>query len=170
MVKLATLLLFSSLTLLASGGGEGVEKDIIERAFNFFVFAGILYYLIAKPIRNFLSDRTNSIENEFKRNEKRLEDSKAQLEQAQEELIEAKRKAGMIVTDAKREAQLSVEKIEASLQNDLATLEKQNSELQALEERKMVQNVVDEVLKEVMKSELGLDSESLSKTLQKKVS
>jgi F-type H+-transporting ATPase subunit b len=172
MFKLSILILFSSLSLLASGGEHSeTNYDIVERVFNFVVFAGILYYLIAEPIKKFLEDRTLSIENEFKRNEKRLEESKLKKEKAQEDLVNAKRQAGMIVTDAKKEAQLSVERLEGNFQSDIATLEKQSKDLMELEESKMIRSVVDEVIRETLsKGDLGLDEDSLSKALVKKVS
>jgi F-type H+-transporting ATPase subunit b len=160
----------TTFSLLASGGEEHAT-DIVERTFNFVIFAGILYYLIAEPIKTFLSDRTLSIENEFKKNEQRIEDSKLEKEKAEAELISAKKQAETIVADAKNEVELAVVNLEKAFQNDLSTLEKQNKDLKELEERKMVQAVVrEEVEKLLSKDGIGLDEESLSKALVKKVS
>jgi F-type H+-transporting ATPase subunit b len=165
--KLFSIVTLFSVTLFASEGGT----DIVERAFNFFIFVAILYYLVAEPLKKFLSDRTHSIESEFKRNEAKLEESRIAKEKAQEELISAKRKAGIIVADAKKEAQLIKTRLEDNLYNDLIVLEKQQIELKSLEESKMVKSVVDEVLKEIIsKSEIGLDQTSLTNVLLKKVS
>jgi F-type H+-transporting ATPase subunit b len=171
MIRYLSLFLIATFTLSASGGEGGGQTDIIERAFNFFIFAGILYYLIAEPIKNFLSDRTLSIENEFKRNEKRIEDSKVEKEKAQEELIQAKRQAETIISDAKKEVELAVINLEKSFQSDVSTMEKQHSDLKELEERKMVQSVVEGIVSKMLsKDGIGLDEESLSKALVKKVS
>ncbi|EJF07444.1 F0F1-type ATP synthase, beta subunit [Thiovulum sp. ES] len=170
MIRFITLFLMTTFSLLASGGEEHAT-DIVERTFNFVIFAGILYYLIAEPIKTFLSDRTLSIENEFKKNEQRIEDSKLEKEKAEAELISAKKQAETIVVDAKNEVELAVVNLEKAFQNDLSTLEKQNKDLKELEERKMVQAVVrEEVEKLLSKDGIGLDEESLSKALVKKVS
>jgi F-type H+-transporting ATPase subunit b len=170
MIRFISLFLITTFSLLASGGEEHTT-DIVERTFNFVIFAGILYYLIAEPIKDFLSDRTLSIENEFKKNEKRIEDSKLEREKAEAELISAKKQAETIVSDAKNEVELAVVNLEKAFQNDLSTLEKQDKDLKELEERKMVQAVVsEEVSKLLAKDGIGLDEESLSKALVKKVS
>jgi F-type H+-transporting ATPase subunit b len=170
MIRFVSLFLMTTFSLLASGGEEHAT-DIVERTFNFVIFAGILYYLIAEPIKTFLSDRTLSIENEFKKNEQRIEDSKLEKEKAEAELISAKKQAETIVADAKNEVELAVVNLEKAFQNDLSTLEKQNKDLKELEERKMVQAVVrEEVEKLLSKDGIGLDEESLSKALVKKVS
>jgi F-type H+-transporting ATPase subunit b len=167
--KISTILALFSISLFASSGGG--ETDIVERTFNFVIFAAILYYLVAEPIKKFLTGRTLSIESEFKRNEAKLEESKLAKEKAQEGLIVAKRKAGMLVADAKKEAQLIKTRLEENLVNDVQLLDKQQEELMALEESKMVKSVVEEVIGDIVtKSDVGLDQDSLTKTLLKKVS
>ena len=167
MFKIGTTLALFSLSLFASDG----ETDIVERTFNFLVFAGIVYYLVAEPLKNFLTGRTLSIENEFKRNESKLEESKTAREEAEEALTQAKRQAGIIVADAKKEAQLISKRLEENFISDIAILEKQQSDLQALEESKMVKSVVDEVIKNIISNgNIGLDQDSLTNTLLKKVS
>ena len=167
MFKIGTILALFSISLFASSG----ETDIVERTFNFLVFAGIVYYLVAEPLKNFLTGRTLSIENEFKRNESKLEESKLAREKAEESLAQAKRQAGIIVADAKKEAQLISTKLEETFKSDALILEKQQNDLQNLEESKMVKLVVDEVIKDVIANgNIGLDQDSLTNTLLKKVS
>ena len=100
--KIGTILALFSFSLFASGDAHGGNTDIAERTFNFLVFAGIVYYLVAEPLKNFLTGRTLSIENEFKRNESKLEESKLAREKAEDALTQAKRQAGIIIADAKR--------------------------------------------------------------------
>lgn len=167
MFKIGTILALFSLSLFASDG----ETDIVERTFNFLVFAGILYYLLAEPLKNFLTERTLSIESEFKRNESRLKESKLARDKAEEALTQAKRQAGIIISDAKKEAQLISKRLEDNFISDIAILEKQQRDLQALEESKMVKSVVDEVIKDIISNgKIGLDQDSLTNTLLKKVS
>jgi len=168
-LKIGTILALFSLSLFASE--HGGETDIVERTFNFLVFAGIVYYLVAEPLKSFLTGRTISIENEFKQNEIKLEESKSAKNEAEETLAKAKRDAGIIVSDAKKEAQLVANKLENNFQNDIETIEKQQDDLKSLEESKMMKSVVDEVIKNIIANHsIGLDQDSLTKTLVKKVS
>jgi F-type H+-transporting ATPase subunit b len=166
MLKIATISAFITASLFA---GEG-HTDIIERTINFSIFLAILYYLIAEPLKKFLSDRTLSIESEFKRNEAKLEESKKAKDKMKEEVISAKRRAGIIIADAKKEAELIKSKLEETYKHDLVLLEKQQVELIELQERKMVQSVVAEVMKDVLKGDISLDSQSISNLLVRKVS
>ncbi len=169
MLKLATISALVTASLFAGGSGEG-GTDILERSVNFAIFVAILYYLIAEPLRKFLSDRTLMIESEFKRNEAKLAESIQAKEKMKEELISAKRRAGMIIADAKKEAELIKNKIEDNGKNELVMLEKQQEELIIIQDKKMVHSVVAEVMQEVLKGEVALDSRSLSNLLVRKVS
>jgi len=169
--KIGTILALFSFSLFASGDAHGGNTDIAERTFNFLVFAGIVYYIVAEPLKNFLTGRTLSIENEFKRNESKLEESKLAREKAKYALTLAKRQASIIIADAKKEAQLISEKLEITFNNDIFILKKQQDDLQTLEESKMVKSVVDEEIKYIIANgNIGLDQDSLTKTLLKKVS
>lgn len=169
MFKILSILSIFSLSLFASGGTG--ETDIIERTFNFVIFAGIVYYLVADPLKEFLTGRTLSFEKEFKKNETKLEESKLAKEKAEDLLVKAKRDAGLLIADAKKEAQLVSKKLEEICNNDIAILEKQQIELQSLDENKMAKSVVNEVIQDIInKSDIGLDQDSLTKSLLKKVS
>jgi len=170
MFKIGAILTVLSATLFASGGGAEGTTDIVERTFNFVVFAGIIYYLVAEPLKNYLKNRTESIEGEFKRIEHKLKESEDAKEEAKSKVIEAKKKAEEIIADADKEAKLISNKMKKNLDSELAILEKQHSDLAELEESKMVRAVIDEVLAEVLKGDNGLDQDSLTKTLLKKVS
>lgn len=71
-LRAAAALAFVALSVsvaAASGGGGGghadsgaVLKDFLYRCFNFAIMAGLLVYLLAKPIRNGLSGRREGIE------------------------------------------------------------------------------------------------------------
>jgi F-type H+-transporting ATPase subunit b len=168
--KISILLILSISTLLANSGEHSGGSDIIERTFNFVVFASLVYYLVAEPLKNFLNNRTNSIENEFKKIDANLQDSKDALENAKLQVANVENNSKTIISDAKKEADLISNKIKSNLETELAILEKQHSELVELEKTKMVKIVVDEVLQEILKGDNGLDQDSLTKTLLKKVS
>ncbi|RLA78484.1 MAG: F0F1 ATP synthase subunit B, partial [Epsilonproteobacteria bacterium] len=66
-IVLLSLLVLPAVLLASSGnGGEetryflqtGRETDFWPRLVNFTIFASLLYYLLANPIKNFFKDRS----------------------------------------------------------------------------------------------------------------
>ena len=165
MLKIVPLLGFLTVSAFAESG----ETDIIARTFNFIIFAGIIYYLIAEPLKSFFENRTLSIENEFKKNQEKLKESEEAKKEAEEFLAEAKRKAGIIVADAKREIEIIGKQLDKSCENELKALEKQFQDLELLETSKMKRAVIAEVIRESFNSDIGLDSKSLTEVIVRKV-
>jgi len=165
MLKIVPLLGLLTISAFAEGG----ETDIVARAFNFLIFAGIIYYLIAEPLKSFFENRTLSIENQFKKNQEKLKESEEAKKEAEEFLAEAKRKAGIIVADANREIEIISKQLDKSCENELKALEKQFQDLELLETSKMKRVVVAEVIQESFNSDIGLDSKSLTEVIVRKV-
>jgi len=63
MKKIILFLILILPVVIFASGENGAEHgtDIIPRTINFFIFAGIIYYLAAKPIKDFFTGRSNSI-------------------------------------------------------------------------------------------------------------
>lgn len=61
--------------LFAAGGGSG-EYDILPRAINFTIFAAILYYLIAEPLKGLYFKRLNGIAERLDSIQSKLKESK----------------------------------------------------------------------------------------------
>jgi F-type H+-transporting ATPase subunit b len=175
-----SLLLLPAL-LLASGhaeGGEttkyfataGRESDIFPRIFNFLIFAGLLYYLIADKLKAFLSGRQEGIANQLKEIENKLELAKKEEKNAQALVKDSEAKAKVIVADAKNEAVLLGEKImEANIQ-DLAILDKQMKEKMDLESKKIVKDTIQNILNEnIGMDDIELSNKSVVSILDRKV-
>jgi len=166
--------------LLASGhdSGEasryfaqtGRESDFWPRIINFTIFASILYYLIANPIRDFFKGRRGGIAAQLKEIESKLQLAKDEKKEAQTRLEESVSKAGEIVEDAKAEAKILAEKIAESSVNELHVLEKQFEEKIALEERKAAREVIDELLSEnITTDDIKLNESKVVDIISKKV-
>ena len=109
MLKIVPLLGLLTVSAFAEGG----ETDIIARTFNFIIFAGIIYYLIAEPLKSFFENRTLSIENQFKKNQEKLKESE-----------EAKKEATVMVES-------EVSKIESAKATFNKELESKKAELKS---------------------------------------
>jgi F-type H+-transporting ATPase subunit b len=154
----------------ASGGAGTGETDIIQRAVNFAIFAGILYYLLAEPMKAYFSGRSKQIADELEKVQERLRDSKRAREAAEQKIEDAKKFAEDLMTTAKKENKILNERIMQQCEADLENITKQNAGLMGLEQRKMVREVVDAVMDDVLAEEsAGFDKEMMAQIILKKV-
>ena len=165
--------------LLASGGDAessryfaqtGRETDFLPRVFNFIIFASLLYYLLANPIKNFFKGRSEGIAAQLNEIENKLQAAKDEKKEAQNRLDESEKKAEEIIADAKAEAVILAEKIAVANQNDLALLDKQLEEKMSLEERKSAREAIDEILSEnITNDDIMVDEAKVVEIISKKV-
>lgn len=143
--------------LMASGGeGEtsryllqtGRETDFVPRMFNFVIFAGLLYYLIASPIKDFFRGRREDIAKRLNDIESKLQEAKDAKKTAEQALVNSKIKAKEIVSDAKKEMELLAKNIEENNQKDLELLDRQYEDKIDHIERKMIKDTIDSILSE----------------------
>jgi len=180
MKKLALLsLLMVPAILLASGAdGEttryfaqtGRETDFFPRAVNFIIFASILYYLIASPVKDFFVGRKKGIAGQLKEIEDKLQAAKDEKKEAQTRLDESGKKAEQIIEDAKKDAVFLAQKISEANINDLTLMEKQLEEKISLEERKSAREAIDEILSEnITNDDIMIDEAKVVDIISKKV-
>ncbi len=174
-----SLLVIPAILLASVGhGGEesryllqtGRENDFWPRVVNFIIFAAILYYLLANPIKNFFKNRREGISSQLKEIEAKLQAAKDAEKDAQSRLNDSKRKAELILEDAQKEADIMKKKIAEANVNELALMEKQLEEKIALEERKSVRESIDEVLSEnITNDDVMVDEAKVVDIITKKV-
>ncbi len=148
----------------------GRETDFMPRIVNFVIFASLLYYLLANPIKNFFKGRQADIEAQLKAIEEKLQAAKNEQKEAQERVKESETKAVQIVEDAKKEAVILAEGIAKANENELKAMEKQFAEKLTLEERKSAREVIDEVLGEsITNDDIMLGETKVVEIVKKKV-
>jgi len=84
---------------------------IFWKAVNTIILFAILYWLLRKPISNFISNGIESIVSKFEKAKKDKEEAIQLLKEAEKKLEEAKGEAEKIVTYAKEVAQREKEQI-----------------------------------------------------------
>jgi F-type H+-transporting ATPase subunit b len=170
MVKILIALMLGSVALFASSGAAEGGTDIIPRTINFLIFAGILWYLLAEPVKGYFVGRTQGIADELDKIQVKLRESKEAKEAAMQKVEEAKKFSEEIKVTAEKENKILIEKIALQCDTDIETLEKQNISLMELERRKAVREVVGEVLDDVL-AQAGaiLDKEKMAQIIMKKV-
>ena len=181
MKKIALLsLLVVPAILIASGHAEGEttryfaqtgrENDFFPRIVNFTIFAALLYYLAANPIKNFFKDRKEGIAAQLKEIEEKLQAAKDEKKEAQARLDESAKKADQIISDAKKEAVLLSEKISEANENDLNNMSKSLDEKMALDEKKSAREAIDEVLSgNITNDDITIDEKKVVNIIAKKV-
>ena len=177
-IVLLSLLMVPAILLASGGDAEssryfaqtGRETDFLPRAVNFIIFASLLYYLLANPIKNFFKGRSEGIAAQLNEIEKKLQAAKDVKKEAQNRLDESEKRAEEILIDAKAEAVLLAEKIATGNQNDLALLDKQLEEKMSLEERKSAREAIDEILSDnITNDDIMLDEAKVVEIISKKV-
>ncbi len=167
-LKKLLILLFVSATF-AFAAGE-TNYDIIPRTVNFLIFASLVYYLAAEPIKNLFAERKESIANSFEQIEEKLKEAESQKELAKKSLENAKTKAAEIVEYSKEEAQHMKQKLIAQNKSDVEVLHKQKEEAKVVAKNHMMRDVVKEELEKIFDSpDLKTDSSDILDSLIKKV-
>ena len=99
-MKNKILLLLFPFVLMASESGY----DILPRTINFILFASILYYFIANPVKNAYKARIEGIATRLANIEQKLKDSKAKKDDALRRVEEAKANAADLIETTRKEA------------------------------------------------------------------
>lgn len=169
MGKIVITVLMLSAYLFGSGAAEG-STDIVQRTVNFLVFVGILYYLLAEPLKNYFGGRSAGIAGELEKVQERLRESKRLKESAELKIEEATRFVNELGETTKKECKILSDKVMSQCDQDADIMQKQSNALMDLEKRQMVRSVVNEVMGEVMSaSDASMGSEAMTDILKKKV-
>jgi F-type H+-transporting ATPase subunit b len=155
--------------LFAAGGGSG-EYDILPRAINFTIFAAILYYLIAEPLKGLYFKRLNGIADRLDSIQQKLKESKSKKEEAILKVEEAKVLAKSLVQTAHKEVDIIKKRYETELSHELENLDKSHNEHIEIERRRMTRQAVSEVLDEMFAGDsMQLDQDKFVSIVLKKV-
>ncbi|CAA6810682.1 MAG: ATP synthase subunit b [uncultured Sulfurovum sp.] len=170
---IATVLLVPSLVLASGAEHHDVtmfNSDFFYRVLNFSVFIGILYYLIANPIKEYFVGRSEGIANQLEEIEEKLQASKNARLTAEENVVKAESKAKEIISNAGDEAKILSANIADKNAIALAILEKQADEKQALSAKKATQATIDALLNDGFNnSDINIDEAKVVSLISDKV-
>jgi len=161
--------MMTGIALASSGSSEG-GTDIVQRTVNFLIFAGIIYYLVAEPIKGYFNGRSADIAGELEKVQEKLRETKEAKEAVLAEIEEAQKFAVELHETAKKENVILNDRIVAQCESDLENMAKQHVSLMELEQRKMIRNSVDEIMSEILNEDsTSFDKEAMAKIIMKKV-
>lgn len=170
MGKIIVMVLTLGAYLFGSDAGAEGSTDIVQRTVNFLIFAGILVYVLAEPVKKYFTGRSAGIADELDKVQERLRESKRLKEAAEHKVEEAERFASELGETAKKENKILSDKILTHCEQELEMIQKQNEALMELDKRKMVREVVSDVMNDVMNgSGEALGKEAMTEILKKKV-
>ena len=168
MIKILLLSLMVSTYALASGGEGGT--DIVQRTVNFALFAGLIWYLVAEPVKAYFGGRSQGIADELQRVKDRLKESDNLKKEAMSKVAEAKKFATGLAESSKKENKILNDNIMAQCDKDLVNLANVQSTHMDFEQRKMVRSVVEStVTKLLADSENDFDKKAMANVILKKV-
>jgi len=172
-IALIATVLVPSLVLATTAEHHDVSmfnSDFFYRVFNFSIFAGLIYYLAANPIKAFFTGRSEGISAQLKEIEEKLQASKNDRLVAEENLENAEKKAKEIVSDAHNEAKMLSNNIAEKNENALILLAKQAEEKEALESKKATRATIDTLLNAGFdNSDVTIDESKVVSLISKKV-
>ncbi|MCF6339637.1 MAG: F0F1 ATP synthase subunit B [Sulfurimonas sp.] len=169
MSRIIVLMLMISTIALASDT-ENAGTDIVQRTVNFLLFVGLIWYLVAEPAKNFFASRSQAIADEMKKVQEKLKETETFKKEALAKITDAEKFAEELALSSKKENKIINDNIIAQCEVDLEILSKQQIILMEFEQRKMVTNVVEEVLEQVLnESSDSFDKEAMANVILKKV-
>ena len=155
--------------LLASASIE--ESDFIPRVINFAIFLGILWYFAFDSVKGIFTARSNAIATRLQEVQDNLHKAKQEGENAQKRLEESKERAKEIVNAAKQEEYLIRQKYDEQIKRDVEILKHSLEANIEFEQRKAVQQSVENLLNELTKSQnLQLNKEDYVNIITKRIS
>lgn len=169
MGRILVLLLMVSTYALASEAGHG-DTDIIQRTVNFLLFAGLIWYLVAEPAKNYFAARSNAIADELNKVQEKLKESVELKKEALAKISEAEKFAEELAVASKKENKILNDNIMAQCDSDLEVMSKQHETKKDFETRNMIIEVVEEVVSETLnQSSEVFDREAMANVILKKV-
>ena len=165
---LVTLLAMSTIALASSA--EGGSTDIIQRTVNFLLFAGLVWYLVAEPMKAYFNARSQGVADELKKVQDKLNETIALKKEALAKISDAEKYADALAISSKKENKVINDNIMVQCEVELENLARQNISVTEFEQRKMVRTVVENVLNEVLsQSSDSFDKKAMADVILKKV-
>ena len=170
MSRILVFVLMISTYALASGDAEHAGTDIVQRTVNFVLFAGLIWYLIAEPAKNYFAGRSQAIADELQKVQDKLNESITLKKDALAKISEAEKFAEDLAVASKKENKIINDNMMVQCDVELETLTKQHASLKEFEQRRMVRVVVEEILDEVLaQSGDDFNKEAMANVILKKV-
>jgi len=157
-------------TFALASNAEGGGTDIVQRTVNFLLFAGLVWYLVAEPIKSYFVTRSQGISDELQKVQDKLSETISLKKDALSKISDAEKFADELVITSKKENKIINDNMMLQCDAELEALAKQHMSLTEFEQRKMVRTLVEDILSDVLsQSSDGFDKEAMANVILKKV-
>jgi len=157
-------------TFALASEAEHAGSDIVQRTVNFILFVGLIWYLVGEPVKNYFASRSQGIADELKKVQEKLDESIALKKEALAKIVEAEKFAEDLAAKSKKESKIINDEIMAQGEVELENIVKQSLAKREFEERRMVREVVEDVINETLKQSAdSFDREAMANVILKKV-
>jgi F-type H+-transporting ATPase subunit b len=157
-------------TYALASDAEHAGTDIVQRTVNFLLFAGLVWYLVGEPVKSFFAARSQAVADDLKKVQEKLNESIALKKDAEAKIADAEKFAEELTVIAKKENKIINDNMMTQCEVELEALAKQHSALIDFEERTMVRNVVEDIMKETLtQSSQSFDKKAMADVILKKV-
>ncbi len=161
--------MISTYALASEAAHEG-GTDIVARTVNFLLFAGLIWYLVGEPVKNFFASRSQGIADELNRAQEKLNESIALKKEALAKISEAEKFAEELAVSSKKENKILNDNIMVQCDIELEAIVKQHASKKEFEQRNMICEVVETVVAETLdQSSEIFDREAMTNVILKKV-
>jgi F-type H+-transporting ATPase subunit b len=161
--------MISTYALASEAAHEG-GSDIVQRTVNFLLFAGLIWYLVGEPVKNFFASRSQGIADELKKVQEKLDESIALKKDALAKISEAEKFAEELAVSSKKENKILNDNIMLQCENELEAIVKQHASKKDFEQRNMVRGVVETIVSETLEQSSEIfDREAMANVILKKV-
>jgi len=169
LVKVASVVLLTSVAVFASEGGHG-QTDIMPRAVNFLIFAALAYYLLAEKLKAFFAGRSASIAKAYEEAENKIKEAKVALSEARAKKDEVSKLANELIASAKTDAITQAKKIAEHADEEIVRIKKATEDEMSMLRKKAIIDTVEEAVGEVIDKEgFGVDDKDFAKIIAKRV-
>jgi F-type H+-transporting ATPase subunit b len=130
---------------LASAGGHEVELEspftLVMRLVNFLLLAGLLYYFLRKPVRNFLNQRQQGVKEALEEAQRAKAEAEARFKEMEKKLAQAHKEMEELKGMLLEQGRLEKERILANAQKEAEKIRKQ-AQLTAEQELKKARSML----------------------------
>jgi F-type H+-transporting ATPase subunit b len=146
------------------------DSDFFYRILNFGIFAMLIYYLVANPIKGFFKNRSADIASQIDEIKARVQESKNKEKLAQERLAKSQEKAKEIIADSHSEAKILVDNIAKKNNELLNSMERHLEEKMEIEKKRMIKATIYELLENgIESSDIAVDNSRVISLISKRV-
>ena len=160
-----------AIALAASSGGheEGIPSAVIYQAINFFLFIGLMVFLLRKPVRGYFTGRQAAYKAALHKAETARREAEAKRQEIQDRLNKLESTTQQSVAQAKAEAEALKQKIVTEAQQLSVSMREEAQRTAAVEVERAKNQLREEMLAQAVALSRKMLEEKIAEPDQKRL-